>query len=539
MKINTTSNKERREYEAWLELCNRIRIQTDFSVNETGQEKKKRIANLLKPENFELYCKYYFPHYIDSDFGWFHRDASKHITKKDDLFIVLEWAREHAKSVYADVFVPTWLLANKKLTGMILASETDPKAKTLIGDLEAELRNNQAFIRDFGDQKITGSFKDGHYTNVDGIGFWSFGIGQNPAGVRKAAKRPNYGVVDDASSKKKARNQKLVKEDVDWVTGEFTGCLSIKGARFVFANNRTAKNDLTAHIVGDVKEGDKKREGIVHIKVYATENPKTHEMLMPENGGVPAWKERYTVDHIRRRHQKMGYRNGMRQFYHQHIEDGDIFMPEHLPWVKCKPLHQYDALITYNDPSFKDTKKNDFKAIVLIGKTGHHYHVLWAWVRQASVGAMVSAHYDIDESVHKKAKTIELEGARLVEVICPHYMEANFLQDLLLEEYKIEGDTRKYQMRIRADKRQKPDKYGRIENLSPIAERGYLGFNEKYMKNTDMLNLRDQFLSFPNGHDDGPDAVEGGIHLLNTKHKVRRTDVRRSGNYKKSKSRSV
>lgn len=534
-----TTASDKREYEAWLELCAQVRAATGSAACETAEQKEERLQKMLQPAQFEAFCRYYFPHYIDSRFGWFHREAARHLTRNDDLFLVLEWAREHAKSVFANVFVPLWLLANEKLTGMILASETEHKAHVLLGDLEAELRHNRLWSRDFGDAHLRGSFRDGHYTTADGIGFWAFGIGQNPAGVRKGANRPNYGVIDDASTKKKAKNQVLVKQDLDWCLGEFMGCMKITASRFVFANNRTAKNDLTAHIVGDVEPGDKKRDGITHLKVFATEDPATHAMLLPANGGVPAWKERYTVAQLEKRHQKMGYRNGMRQFYHQHLEDGNVFLPEQLPWVKCRPLADYEALISYNDPSFKSTKKNDFKAIVLVGKAGKAYHVLWAWVRQARVGAMVSAHYDLDEEVARGAGELEAAGARWREVICPHYMEANFMQDLLLEEYEREGEARGKMMRIRPDKRVKPDKAGRIENLSPLAERGYLGFNEKYRKSTDMLTLRDQFLAFPNGHDDGPDAVEGAIYLLNTRHKTRTGNHRRSGKYQKMNQRSA
>lgn len=525
-----------KEYEA---ICLRISEATDYVADETEQEQKKRIAWLLKPRNFEKFCKHYFPHYIDCDFGWFHKKAAKEILCSNNIVAILEWAREHAKSVFADLFIPLWLHANGKLTGMILGSETEAKAAVLLRDLEAELRENKKFKHDFGDQSVVGSWTNAHFIAGDSIGFWSFGLGQNPAGVRKAAKRPNYGVIDDAASKKRANNQAIVKEHLDWITGEFMGCLAIKGSWFVYANNRTAKNDLTAHMVGDIEPGDKKREGIVHVKVYATEDPKNHKMLTIENGGVPAWKERYTVEDIRRKLQAMGYRNGMRQMYHTHIEDGNIFLPEHLPWVKCLPLDQYDALISYCDPSFKDTKKNDFKAIVLIGKTGRKYHFIWAWVRQASKAAMVSAHYDLDEIVNSKQKVIEIEGGRLKEVLCPHYMEANFMQDLLLEEYEVEGDARGYQMRIRADKRSKPDKFGRIEDMSPLGERGYLGFNEKYRKNTDMITLRDQFLSFPNGHDDGPDAGEGGVHLLNKRHKPGKKSIYRTGKFNKSNHRAA
>ncbi len=532
-----SQNKQIREWSEFEELCKRISSATEDHKKESDAERQKRIDRLKKPQNFEEFCKYYFPHYIDSDFGWFHKRAANKILKSGNVFAVLEWAREHAKSVFADVFIPIWLFVNDELTGMILASETETKAKVLLSDIEAEFRANKKLKNDFGDPAVIGSSKDAHFIAGNGIGFWSFGLGQNPAGVREGEKRPNYGVVDDASSKQKAKNQSIVKEHLDWILGEFMGCLSIKGKRFVFANNRTAKNDLTAHIVGDIEEGDKKREGIVHIKVFATEDPKTHKMLLIENGGVPAWP-RYSLKHLQVRIQEMGYRNAMRQFYHLHIEDGDIFKPEHLPWVKCYRLDEYDALISYNDPSFKDTKKNDFKAIVLIGKKGRYFHFIWAWVRQASRAAMVAAHYDLEEILRGQQNVMEIDGAKLREVLCRHYMEANFIQDLLLEEYDAEGDDRGYQLRIRPDKRQKPDKTGRIEDLSPLGERGYLGFNEKYRKNTDMLTLRDQFLAFPNGKDDGPDACEGGIYLLN-KQKPSRDKQRRSGTYKRNKHRAA
>ena len=38
-------------------------------------------------------------------------------------------------------------------------------------------------------------------------------------------------------------------------------CLSVKGKHFSFNNNRVCDNGLTAYMVGDVKEGDPKREG--------------------------------------------------------------------------------------------------------------------------------------------------------------------------------------------------------------------------------------------------------------------------------------
>lgn len=516
------ASPEDKAYKRWLDLCLRISTATSNSENsditETPHQREQRIQELLKPQNFEKFCKYYFPHYIDCDFGWFHKKASKEILMNDDILLALEWPREHAKSVLIDVFIPMNLKATGKLSGMILGSENDEKAAKLLGDLQAELMENRRFIADFGAQRTIGNWTEGHFTTTDGVGFWSFGLGQNPAGVRNAAKRPNYGVIDDAANRRRSKNQERIQADVDWVLGDFMGCLAINASRLVVANNRTCKDDLMAHFVGDINEGDPIREELVHIKVFATEDPRTHKMLTIAEGGKPAWKERYTNEKLGRRFKKMGYRNAMRNFYHLDIKDGNVFLEEHLPWVVAMSLERYDLLITYNDPSY--SKTGDTKGIVLVGRSGNYYDILWAWVRQASRSAMVKAHYLVNDIITGKQVHPGVRRGK-VDVTCPHYVEASFIQeDLYMQEYRREGDRQgRTQLRIRADKRAKPDKVGRIEDLSPIAESGCLRFNKRLQKNSDMITLRDQFLSFPNGPDDGPDAVEGAIHLLNKKHK--------------------
>jgi len=520
MLIKVSPNEK--AYKEWLDLCTRIRTATgatSVEVTETAAEREQRIAELKKPQNFEAFCKYYFPHYIDADFAWFHRKAAKELLTTDDLIAALEWPRESAKSVFVNVFIPMHLKATGWLSGLILASENEQKAAVLLGDIQAELMENRRFAADFGEQRTIGNWSEGSFVTTDGIGFWSFGLGQNPAGVRRASKRPNLGIVDDASNKRRSKNQQRIKEDLDWVLGDFAGCLSIKGKKLIMANNRTCRNDLLAHFVGDVNDGDPKRKGLIHIKVFATEDPKTHKMLLPEHGGVPAWN-RYTIQQLTKRFAEVGYRNAMRNYFHIDIQDGEMFLEEHLPFVDPLPLDRYDALITYNDPSYKGAKTNDTKAIVLVGKHGSYYDVLWAWVRHASRTAMIKAHYMIDDIVKGRVRHVALHRGKM-ENNCAHYMEANFIQeDLFIGEYRIEGERRGEQLRIRSDKRKKPDKLGRIEDIHPIAESGCLRFNKRLQKDPDMITLRDQFLAFPNGHDDGPDAVEGAIYLLNKRNKT-------------------
>lgn len=497
------TTKERQEYERYLAQKKRIASATAPLLKESGVAQEKRVARLLS--TFEEFCQFYFPHYCTAPFAWFHKRAAKAITDDPTIFAVLEFPREHAKSVFADIMLPMYLNAHGKLNGMMLGSANHDKAAGLLHDIQAELESNKRYIADYGEQYSFGDWSDDTFVTKQGIGFWAFGRGESPRGTREGERRPNYGVIDDIDDKEIVKNDARVQEAVDWVLGDFYGALEIKESRLVVAGNRIHQKSILAHLVGDVNDGDPVNPDIYHLKVYALENPKTHREDQSESG-VPAWKENYTRQHIQSRMAKMGYRNAQREFFHKHITEGLVFKNEWMKYVRLPKLSSYAYIVTYNDPSFKDTKKNDYKAIVAVGRVGHKFHLIDCWVAQATTGAMVQAHYDMHER-------LTAAGATLVT----HYFEANFIQDLLADDYRKEAEARGYDMAIRKDERKKPDKFGRIENLTPLFERGLVEFNEAIRGTVHFRAFLDQLLGFPNAHDDGPDAFEGAVFILNQK----------------------
>ncbi|MBS4057765.1 MAG: hypothetical protein KGZ82_10655 [Bacteroidales bacterium] len=490
---------EKRQYEAWMKEKQAI-INTNPVARETETEQQASIARAKT--DFVFFARRYFSHLAGSDFAYFHKSAVQYIAQNPDMLGVLEWPREHAKSIIADVMVPMWLKTRGELTGMMIASANQDKASTLLGDIQAELMFNKQYEADYGSQYSLGNWQDGYFVTADGLGFWAFGRGQSPRGTRKADKRPNYCVVDDIDDAVIVRNKARVLEVVDWILGDLYGAMPNKASRLIIAGNRIHRHSILAHMVGDLEPGDPKREGIYHSKVFALENPNTRAKDMGEKG-APAWKERYSRDEIIKKMTRQGSRIGLREFFHEHIVEGKIFREEHLPWIQVLSLNDYDALITYNDPSYKGTVTSDYKAIVLVGRKGRYYDIIDCFVRQCSTGEMVRGHYNVADQVPEKKA-------------CRHYMEANFIQDLMLEEYWREGERRGKFLRIRGDHRKKPDKEARIENLSPFTEQGFVRFNKDLKHSPDMQQLREQFTGFPDAqHDDGPDAVEGAVYLLN------------------------
>jgi len=523
MRRKELSPQERREWQEWL-IEKRAIINAKPIENETAQEADLRILTLLKdPVKFG---HYYFPHLVSAEFGWFHKKSMNHCLDHPDCMIGAEWPREHAKSIIWDVIMPLMLKARKELTGMMIASSNEDKAQGLLGDIQAELMLNERFIRDYGQQHTIGEWKNGYFVTSDGIGFWAFGRGQSPRGTRKAANRPNYGVIDDIDDAVIVRSMERVLASVDWVLGDFYGAMPNKASRLIFAGNRIHKYSILAHLVGDVNPDDPIRPELYHSKIYALENPRTHKKDLSETG-VPAWKENYTREVILKKMAKQGSRIALREFFHEHVVVGRIFKDTDLPWVQVLDFGQYDQLISYCDPSYKDTKFSDGKAIVLIGRKGRYYDIIKAFNRQCNTGTMVRGHYNIASLVPDR-------------LLCRHYMETGFIQDLMLEEYYQEGDRRGAYLRIRGDDRKKPDKTARIENLSPLTEQRYLRFNQAEKHDPDMQLLRDQFLGFPDlEHDDGPDAVEGGIWKMTKSLKHGKSDSKAiaSGAFKRSNDR--
>jgi predicted phage terminase large subunit-like protein len=143
---------------------------------------------------------------------------------------------------------------------------------------------------------------------------------------------------------------------------------------------------------------------------------------------------------------------------------------------------------------------------MLVGRTPDgHFHLLKAYAAQTSVSEMIQWHYAIEEYVAGRVPVM-------------YYMESNFMQDLMLDEFTKAGNERGLHIPIRGDARKKPDKFARIEAMQPLFERGLVLFNEKEKEAPGMIALVDQLLLFERGsraHDDAPDALESAIWMLN------------------------
>ncbi len=476
----------------WKQHCENVQSKTYVRFDETPAEKQKRIAHLLK--DYDAFVDYYFPHYtINEETGQqvksakFHIDAANKILKNKNLKAVFKWARGHAKSTHMNVFIPLWLKAQKQLHVMVVVGKSESAANTLLGDIQAELEYNQRYIADFGVQKGSGSWEAGHFVTADDCAFFARGRGQSPRGLRHRSKRPDYIVIDDLDDDELVNNPARVAKLTMWVKEALFGALDVGRGLFIMVGNLIGKTSVLANIAA-IKS--------VHVT----------QVNAIDRDGNPTWKEKYTKEEIADAREFMGYAAFQKEMMNNPISEGAVFRADWIKWKRMLPLREYAEIVAYCDPSFKGSTKNDYKAIKVWGKTkGGELHHIDAFVRQTSVTEMVRWFYDLHERM------------RAAGAVCSYYIEANFLQDIILDEFTREGKTRGYQLPIRADRRKKNDKFQRVESISPLWERGFVYYNQAKKADPDMETAIDQTLAFEkgmSGHDDGPDADEGAIFKL-------------------------
>lgn len=467
-----------------------------FALPESREEVGKRVERARR--DYQFFVETYFSHIAPKKCGDFHIKAAKYLKTIQNTRALFEWARGHAKSTHLDLLIPLWLKIQqpRQINVMVLVSKSEDMAKRLLGDLQAELEYNKAFHKDFGDQVASGTWADGEFRTADGCLFVALGRGQSPRGLKDRGRRPDYIVIDDIDDDELVRNQSRVKNALNWCLEALAGTMAMGRGRFIMVGNRIGKDSILSRFA--------ERPGVFHTVVNAL-----------DKRGLPTWHENYTLDEIRIMRDFIGERRFQKEYMNNPISEGTVFQQKHIRYGKMLELKLYKTLICYTDPSFKDSRTSDYKATMLLGKAPNgEYHLLKAYAGQTSVVEMVNWHYQIHSFIDGRVPVM-------------YFMESNFLQELLLEEFRKAGNAIGMQIPIRGDARKKPDKFSRIEAMSPLFERGLVILNVNEKDSPGMQVLEDQLLMFERGsktNDDAPDALEGGIWILNQRARTSTTN---------------
>lgn len=515
--------KDKEALRDWDAHKRSIEQATPVDNSEDVVEKRARIARLLSKGHEIEFLKYYFPHYCKSDFAEFQEMFIDYLVTNDMAFVVAKWSRAHAKSVVL-ILVVLYLKFKGKIHNFLLASHNETNAVELITPLRLEFEKNQRLINDFGVQVNPGNWTAEKFVTLDGFCGRALGAGQSPRGARDEEARPDMIATDDIDTEEVCRNPKRLDELWEWVIGALYGCFDIKGSkRFVVAGNKIGKDcvveraikECDYHQQVDILVKDKVKKEVVKQaeKDLADHKNKTdnkYKVLVEvvryaRLGYRPSWYQRFSLFECVYMITKMGYRMSQREYFNNPLVEGKVFKKEWMQFKELPPLKTYRYLLAYLDPGFKKTATSDSKCQILVGLHNGEFHIRKVFCGKASVEEMIEWGYEMDRFIKRNNATYRFK------------MEEVFLQSLLYKDYQAASAKKGYPLPVSGDTRKKPDKDARIEAISGYFERGVVFFDEEIREEHHVQAIIEQLLNFEPGVKtlkDGPDALEGAMHLL-------------------------
>jgi hypothetical protein len=461
-------------------------------VKETASEQEKRIAYLLRPENYVEYFDFYYGvnssmSLADAPSSKFHQSSYEAVYKDEFIRQFRRWFRGGAKSIHSNVGNTTHLKQNDMMNFLVLIGRNEGLAKILLSDLQAHLENNQRFINDFGKQISYGSWADGQFETTDGKNFKALGLNQPFRGLRFGADRPDLAIVDDVEDRDQAKNKDMVRKYGDKIVGDLTKAFHLRRGRLIIPNNYIVKDGINDYLLDKFSKSK-------HLDV-STVN------LCDEKGN-PSWDERYTKEDVIRIIEADDYYTSQREDFNNPIEEGKLFKADQIKKRHVHHRERFDGILIHWDLSYTST--GDTKAGCALGIKGINITVLETFCDRCSIPSAMEHHY----AWVFKYKAMGYSPLSFYDATAAQ--QAVYAP--IIEQAAEDNDCPD----IPFPDNQQGDKHNRIATtILNALHRGILWWSDtlagklhdKYM---------DQFLSFEKGtaaNDDAPDNIERGISL--------------------------
>jgi hypothetical protein len=496
--------KDRKAQLDWDEFVQNMNRDAPVDLNETVPEKRKRIAKLEK--DHEAWFKYYFSSFYTSEPTDFHKRSTRRIMRNPEWYEVRAWSRELSKSGRTMMEVLKLVLTGQK-KNVILTSNSESNAERLLAPYKSMLEKNERIIHDYGKQERHGRWSSTEFITRNGVAFRGLGKGQSPRGTRNDAIRPDVLIVDDFDTDDDCRNPDILDKHWDWLENALYPTRSVSVPLLVIFCGNIIAEDCT--ILRAMKMSDFSQ--VINIR---------------DKNGRSTWPQKNTEEMIDRTLKPISYNAQQGEYFNNPIKKGKVF--KKLNYKRLPGYRRYKWMIAYTDPSYKAGKKNDFKATALIGRYKDEYHVKFVRCAQTTTAIMLDWQYQILKETGAQVPVYFLiEWPAIDETLKREINAANLKNGITLP--------------LKADERDKPDKFFRIESLlEPLNRNEKLWFDEKLKDSQHMQDMEAQCLAISptsRAHDDGPDAVEGGVFAVNAKTlaDVSKLQVMAGGRVKSSK----
>ncbi len=448
---------------------------------EKQEERKKRASH-----DFLFFCQTYLPHYFSRPFAGFHDEWSDLLEIWDECAFIAA-PREHAKSTFFTFALPIWAVCHDLRKFILIISDTNDQATGFTLPIRAEFEDNARLKYDYV-LTFSGPKKQNDYT-INESRLLARGRGEKVRGQKHRQHRPDLAIADDCENDLNVQNPKQVKNLRNWLLRAVIGSMG-DGFAFYMVGNLFHPKSVLSQFCADLDENGNPR---YISRIYRA-------ILDP---GTPAerplWPDVWPLKRLLRKKALMGSSAFNAEMMNLVDDEDSHFKAEWFRWYDRSEVNLDNMTIaTFVDPSAKSTENADFKAIVTVGldRESMQMYVLHARIRRDTVGGMFDAAY---QHIDEYGGVIGIESN----------MFEDFLHQAILESAKRHGRFLAWH-----PIRHTSNKITRIVGtLSYLIEHGKLLFQSGH---SDQDRLVEQLIYINNNtvNDDGPDALEGAVALL-------------------------
>lgn len=187
---------------------------TDFSARD---QRRTRAHN-----DFEFFCRTYFPHYVKSEASVFHRwlydTVPKLIDKPTGQLINVSAPRGEAKSTLGTQLCTLWLIITKRKHFIPIVMDSLGQAATMLEAVKVELESNPRLQMDYPDETGAGRvWNAGVIVTVGNVKIQAFGSGTRMRGLRHGPYRPDMVMLDDIENDENVRSKEQRDKVEKWV----------------------------------------------------------------------------------------------------------------------------------------------------------------------------------------------------------------------------------------------------------------------------------------------------------------------------------
>lgn len=431
--------------------------------------------------DYEFFAATYFPQHISKPFGNFHREIIAAASTPKTITAIAA-PRAHGKTVNLAIIKPIWHILRGDIHFFVAVAENEDLAKERTGSIAAELANNARLLMDFGPSLPT-VWADEDYIVSNACRVLALGYRQPIRGKTFGFYRPDYIVIDDFESHQ-ATNIRIAREKKNYVREEAFGALPMESDRgvIIWLGNLTHADSALNLFKKDCEDDPA--------------NPQIRFILRRAilEDGTPLWPEAFSLEDLRVIEQAVGSIGFQRHYMMNPIVEGIKFLTEWFRYYDHLP-ERLESIVTYCDPSLSAKATADYKAVITLGLAAQRYYLLDAWIRRASINAMLLYLYELDRRYPTRI-----------------FMEDILWQKVLWEFIPPLSESQGYLLPV-AGVSSKLPKDQRIEAITPLFEWGWILFPAN--KTADTLLLEEQLLGFPaHPNDDGPDALAGAVEAV-------------------------